>query len=176
MTAFLSDAILRHVKARAGAGQAAWAAAMEAESLAVKTPRERLAWALGCLVASYRMKPPFKALGRAAFLLLAMGLVGLFNWRVDEGGVDMGILLVCSVAVGVALAKRAWLGGLLVGLVIPMQSVFSALTGLRPVFEKGAALAPRGPDFTLLVLVIPAVLAALFGGWAGRARERRRRP
>jgi hypothetical protein len=166
MTAPLLDAILRHVKARAGADHASWAAAKEAESLAPNTPRQRFGWALGCLVASYRMKPPFRALGYAAALLLAMGLVGLFNWRVDEGGVDMGVLILCSAAAGAALRKRAWLGGLLVGLVIPAQSVFSAMTGLHPAFEKGPSV--LRPDPSLLVLVVPALLAALMGGWISR--------
>jgi hypothetical protein len=171
----LAQAILRHVKARAVAGQAGWAAAMEAESQQPKSSRERLAWALGCLVASYRMKPPLGALGYVLGLLLAMGLVGLFNWRADEGGIDMGVLVISSLVLGVALPRMAWLSGLLVGLVIFSQSVFAAATGLHPVWVKTPALMQKDPDFSLLILVAPALVAALLGGWIGRITFRRPR-
>jgi hypothetical protein len=175
MTTPLVDAILRHVKARADAGQASWAEAMEAESHQMKSPRERMAWALGCLAASYRLKPPFAGLGYVAGLLLAMGLVGLFNWRADESGVDMGVLVLSSGLLGLVLPRRAWLSGLLVGLVIFLQSVFAAVTCLHPIWEKTPALLQRDPDLGLLVLVLPALLAALLGGWIGGKTFRRSR-
>jgi hypothetical protein len=171
----LADAILRHVKARAGAGQASWAEAMEAESHQMKTSLEKLSWALGCLFASYRMKPPLGALGYVLGLLLAMGLVGLFNWRADEGGIDMGVLVLSSLLLGLALPRRAWLSGLLVGLVIFAQSVFAAVSGLHPIWEKTPALLQKDPDFSLLVLVVPALLASLLGCWIGRMAFRRPR-
>jgi hypothetical protein len=170
-----AQAILRHVKARAGAGQESWAAAMEAESQQPKSARERLAWAFGCLFASYRMKPPFAALGYALGLVLAMGVVGLFNWRADEGGIDMGVLVLSSLLLGLALPRRAWLSGLLVGLVIFAQSVFAAVSGLHPIWEKTPALLQKDPDFSLLVLVVPALLASLLGCWIGRMAFRRPR-
>jgi len=173
MTTLIARAILRHIKARAGADQASWAAAMEAECHQMKTAGERLNWALGCLVASYRMKPPVGALGYAAALLLAMGSVGLFNWRVDEGGVDMGVLVLSSLALGLILPRRAWLSGLLVGLVIPMQGLFSAITGLRPIFERNTAHPPRVADPGMLIFVVVALAAALLGGWIGRVAFRR---
>ena len=160
----IATAILRHLRARSGGQSSAWEAAMQAESEHLKTPAERLRWAAGCLVASYRMKPPYKGLGFAAAMLLAMGLVGLFNWRSDESGIVMGLLVLGSGAVGALRPKATWLTGLLVGLVVPAQSLFTWATGLHPIWERGIELARRGPDFSLFVLVVPAMVAALAGG------------
>jgi len=170
----VAAAILRHLQARSG-DSSSWEAAMKAEADHLSTPIERLRWALGALVASYRIRPPLPPLGFLAALLLAMALVGLFNWRTDESGIVMGLLILGSGAVGALRPKAAWLTGLLVGLVVPAQDLFTWATGLHPIWARGIELARRGPDFSLLVLVVPSMVAALAGALVSRLLFRRSR-
>lgn len=82
-----AERLIAHAQAVMPEHRREWAAAMQAEFAALPDGRERLAWAVGCVWASYRerielMDVFVKSLVRAAaeFLAVAVSILGLMWW------------------------------------------------------------------------------------------------
>ena len=98
-------------------------------------------------------------------LALAFGvLLGYIDINSKEVQLPMVCLLLFSFTLGVAQPKAAWRWGVLMGLSLPM-SYFVAFAAKYPVVD-----APRYP-ITLVVLVIPALVAAYVGAFANQMSQ-----
>src|SRR5512143_3290632 len=95
---------------------------------------------------------------------LALGfgaLLGYIDLNSNEVQLPMFCLLLFSFTLGVCQPKAAWRWGILMGLSLPIAYFVAFATNLRVVD------APRYP-ITLIVLVIPGLIAAYGGAWASR--------
>src|SRR5512142_2366701 len=92
-----------------------------------------------------------------AGLTLAFGaLLGYIDLNSSEVQLPMFCLLLFSFTLGVCQPKAAWRWGVLIGLSLPVAYYVAAAVNLRAVDP------PRSP-ITLVVLVIPALIAAYVG-------------
>jgi hypothetical protein len=108
-----------------------------------------------------------------AALLVALVIVAGTEWSTDEDIFTMLIIILASASLGWLRPRLFALSALAVGLVVPAIAVFSQLTGLHPEYETAIEAASHGAHYvaSLLVLVIPAFLAA-FAGRLGATRTR----
>ncbi len=98
-------------------------------------------------------------------LTLAFGaLLGYLDLNSKEVQLPMFCLLLFSFTLGVCQPKAAWRWGILIGLSMPVAYFIADAVNYR------AVDAPRYP-LTLVVLVIPALIAAYCGAWAGRLSQ-----
>jgi hypothetical protein len=98
-------------------------------------------------------------------LALAFGtLLGYINVNSNEVQLPMFCLLLFSFTLGVAQPKATWRWGLLIGLSIPI-SYFVAFA-----INYHAVDAPHLP-ITLVVLVVPALVAAYAGAFASQLSQ-----
>jgi peptidoglycan/LPS O-acetylase OafA/YrhL len=91
----------------------------------------------------------------------------------DSGPFTLLVLLTASAMLGFAAPRRAWLPGLVLGAVVALANLAYVTVGparQHPIEPRGV-----GGAATLLVLVVPATLAAYAGAATGR-RWRRSRP
>jgi hypothetical protein len=104
------------------------------------------------------------------FLTSALATVVLVECSTDEDVVTMLTILVAGGILGSVGPHRWLLSGVLVGLVVPAVAAFSQVTGWHPSYEAASAAAKHGPRYaaSLLVLVVPALIAAATGSWLGR--------
>jgi hypothetical protein len=142
-----------------------WADAMEAEALHLESDAERLRWAAGCAVASYRAPQGRASLAYPAALTLSVALMTAYQWTVDEGLLTLAILILLGAALGLVEPRRSLVSGLLIGLVVAGVNAFETLTGVRPAYED--VVHSLGHDAKWLVLVAPSLIAAAAGGYAG---------
>jgi len=107
----------------------------------------------------------------AAALLLAMAIVAGCEWSTDEPIITMGVLILTSASMGWFRPKKFLVSGVDLGLVVPAIAVFSWLTGVRPGYEGAAEAASHRLAYaaSLLVLLVPALIAAALGKLAGSA-------
>jgi hypothetical protein len=102
---------------------------------------------------------PLLLLGAAALLFL--------EWHTDEVTIVLALLLAIAALLGFAAPRFALPSGIVIGLAIPLAHLASEWSGqLRPAYMT-AAPAP-GDWLTMAVLIVPALAAALAGGWAQR--------
>ncbi len=98
-------------------------------------------------------------------LALTFGaLLGYIDLNSKEVQLPMFCLLLFSFTLGVCQPKAAWRWGVLVGLSLPVSYFLAFAVNLR------TADPPRYP-ITLVVLVIPALIAAYIGAAASRMSQ-----
>jgi hypothetical protein len=81
------------------------------------------------------------------------------------------VLLVAAAALGFAAPRRFWVAGLVVGAAIPAAHIVYATLG--PALPYEAEPAGVGGAASLLVLIVPAMIAAYLGALAVRLRRDR---
>ncbi len=162
----LAERLLRWAVAGLAGNVGELARALVAELAVVPDGAERRRWVLG----GYRLlgREAGRALGSAAVspgVLLVCGIVvGLDRvGRSDDAAhVVLAALLVGSALLGAARPEKAWARGLVVGTAVCVSHLGMLLLGSST--ATTGALAQAG---TLMVLVVPALLAARLGA-AGR--------
>ena len=104
-------------------------------------------------------------------LVLALaygGLLAYIDLNSKEVQLPMACLLLFSFTLGVCQPKAAWRWAVLMGLSLPIGYFVAFAMNYR------AVDAPRYP-ITLVVLVIPALIAAYGGAWFGQLASPRSR-
>ncbi|GAA1971433.1 hypothetical protein GCM10009776_37940 [Microbacterium deminutum] len=111
-----------------------------------------------------------------AALLAVVALVGYAN----ESGSDvanqftLGFLLIGCGMLGYLWGRQWWIPGLVVGVTVAVQHVVVVAFGIP---EPGIQLPPGWlGSASLLILLIPALIAAGVGGWIRRGTTPRRGP
>lgn len=118
---------------------------------------------------------PNKRTARAAYPLVAVGLVAILV-LVDRSASDVAnqvallVLLLGAGALGALNPPHPWLGGVLIGSTLAVAHFFYETLGVSLPY----AMSPPGLGgaLTLLVLIIPAVLAAYAGALTRRLAGR----
>jgi len=161
---WLADQLMRRAARRMRRRHPDWAAAMVAEGEALVSGGERLAWAAGCLDASYRAAETSEAALYAPALLVGVGGMILYQWSADESLVTLVVLALICLALGALSPRRLWLSALPVGLVVAAVNVFETLTGVHPAYET--ARHGLAHNLRWVVLVAPALMAVAAGRFA----------
>jgi hypothetical protein len=162
----IAERLLRWAVAGLAGSVGEIARALVAELAVVPDGAERRRWVLG----GYRMlgREAVRALGSAAVspgVLLVCGIVvGLDHLgRSDDAGqVVLAALLAGSALLGAARPEKAWARGLVVGAAVCVSHL-----GILLLSGSTAATSTLAHAGTLIVLVVPALLAAGLGA-AGR--------
>jgi hypothetical protein len=81
------------------------------------------------------------------------------------------VLLLAAAALGFAAPRWFWVAGLVVGAAIPLAHIVYATLG--PALPYNAEPAGVGGAASLLVLIVPAMIAAYLGALAVRLRRNR---
>jgi hypothetical protein len=160
----LSSAVtrLRKMSPRRGSE---WAQAMEAEAEVCGSERERLSWALGCLIASFRMSGRGDQIVYPLGLSLGLALMVGYEWHADESVVTLGVLLAITFGLGLLEPRRFLLSGGLIGLAVAGVLAFEVLSGLHPSYETSKQTFRHSLHWTMLAA--PGLLAAGLGSGIG---------
>ena len=161
-----SDWLLANAAARMHAKRPHWTHAMLAEADHCTSPRDRLAWAWGCWVASLRTSSIPGVLLYAASLLAGLAGMAAYEWSADESRATIALLGVVALILGAIRPPQAWLSGTLTGLVVAAVIGFEALSGIRPAYEIRAQTISG--CLLWAGLLVPAMLAASAGAKLGR--------
>ncbi len=173
---WLAARLIRHAERRLRQIRPDWADAMIGETRLLESDGERLRWAAGCALASYRTPESLAGAAYPAALLLGIAGMAGYQWSADESLRTLVLLGLVGLIVGVVGPRRVLVSGIAIGLVVAAVNGFETISGLRPAYEtKAHSLAH---DARWLVMVAPALLAATVGGALGqwlRLIPRRRR-
>jgi hypothetical protein len=148
--------------------------ALLAEASVIEPGRRRLWWIAGGFWFVVR-EGVMRALAYVVALILAVGvLVTVDRWGSsdDAGQVSLAVLLLFGAVLGFAAPRWAWLAGLVVGAAIAVANMVYLTWGparAHPIEPGGLAGAA-----TLLVLIVPAMLAAYLGAGAAWLLRRSR--
>jgi hypothetical protein len=82
------------------------------------------------------------------------------------------VLLVAAAVMGLSAPRRAWLPGLVLGAAIPLAHIVYLTAG--PALPYKSEPAGVGGAATLLVLIVPAMIAAYLGAGVARVLHNRR--
>jgi hypothetical protein len=161
----LADLLTRMAAARLRANHPEWARAMINERACLPGDEDPLAWAFGCLRASWVATDAVQAL--YPFVLVA-GIAGMtaYEWIADARLPAAALLGCVGLALGLISPRRIWISILAVGLAVAAVIAFEAFTGLRPtqeVYEHSLVSSLRWA-----LLVAPALVATAAGSFAGR--------
>jgi len=140
-----------------------WAEAMLNEQASLVGEQGQLDWAIGALRASLVLSA--RDLFYPAGLALAVGAVGLYQWRSDEGLVTVLVLSGLGLLLGFLRPSRFVVSGLVLGAVVATVNVFETLSGIRPVYEIHSHSLTH--DVFWLVLVLPTLASSTLGRQAG---------
>jgi hypothetical protein len=148
--------------------------ALLAEASVIAPGRRRMWWIAGGLWFVVR-EGTMRAVGYVLALAVAVGAVvtvDRLGTSDDAGQVSLAVLLLAGALLGFAAPRWAWLAGLVVGAAIGLANVVYVTWGPAPVHPiQPGGLAGAA---TLLVLIVPAMIAAYLG--AGAAWLWRRSP
>ncbi|HEY3815207.1 MAG TPA: hypothetical protein VGL66_18460 [Caulobacteraceae bacterium] len=161
----LADVLTQLAARRLRATHPDWARAMIKERACLPDNEDPLAWAFGCLRASWVATDSVQALYPVALVAGVAAMTG-YEWIGDGSFAAAALLGGVGLALGLISPKRFWVSVLAVGLTVAAVMVFEAFTGLRPsheVYEHSLASTLR---WTLLVM--PALAATAVGSFAGR--------
>lgn len=105
-------------------------------------------------------------------LLIASAAVAISEWRTDEDIITMSVLLLVSFGLGFYRPRLFFWSAVVTGSVVALLGLLSQVTGLQPVYSDGAAGGNGGvaQPATMLVLIVPALVAAFAGRLAARKR------
>jgi hypothetical protein len=169
---FLASAVRLLPARRRELGQA-----LLAEASTVPPGRRRLAWVAGGLwfvVKESAVRKPGYVLGLIAAVAVLVG-VDRIGTSDDSGMVSLAVLLLASAVLGFAAPRWAWLSGLVLGAAIALADLTYATVGPAPAHP----MSPAGVTgaATMLVLIVPALVAAYLGaGAAWLLRDHRTGP
>jgi hypothetical protein len=139
---------------------------MISETSAVARDDERLRWAAGCALASYRTQGGLDGAAYPAALLLGIAGMAVYQWSADESLRTLELLGLIGLALGVLQPGRLLISGIAIGMVVAAVNGFETISGVRPAYELRAHSLAH--DARWLVLTAPALLASLTGGYVGR--------
>jgi hypothetical protein len=134
-----------------------------AEASVVTPGRRRLWWIVGGVWFVVR-EGVMRAVAYVVALVLAAGVlvtVDRLGSSDDAGQVSLAVLLLVGAGLGFAAPRWAWVAGLVVGAAIAIANMVYVTWGpvrAHPIEPSGLAGAA-----TLLVLIVPAMLAAYLG-------------
>jgi hypothetical protein len=163
---WLAARLLAHGSSRLGREKSQWADAMAGEAAYIATDEERLRWAAGCAIASYRASEGLTGASYYAALAIGVAIMTAYQWSADESLMTVAVLSLIGLTLGALEPRRAWVSGLLVGLVVTGVNAFETLSGVRPPYEDAAHSLMH--DARWLVLLAPALAASTAGGLARR--------
>jgi hypothetical protein len=161
----LADVLTRLAARRLRATHPDWAQAMINERACLPDEDDPLAWAFGCLRASWVATDAVQALYPFALVAGVAAMTG-YEWVGDGNLAAAALLGSVGLVLGLISPKRFWISALAVGLAVAAVIAFEAFTGIRPtneVYEHSLASTLR---WTLLVA--PALAATAAGSFAGR--------
>jgi hypothetical protein len=161
----LADVVTQLAAWRLRATHPDWAQAMINERANLPDEADPVAWAFGCLRASWTATDAVQALYPFALIAGVAAMTG-YEWVGDGGFAAAALLGGVGLVLGLISPKRLWLSALAVGLAVAAVIAFETFTGIRPsheVYEHSLASTLR---WTLLVL--PALAATAAGSVAGR--------
>ena len=162
----LTELLMRHATNRLRRGRPEWADAMLNEGAALASDNERLRWAAGCAIASYRAPTVMGSAIYPAALSLGVGVMIVYEWSADESLRTLAVLGLIGLILGLVGPRRVWLSGVAVGSVVAAVSAFEALSGLRPGYETHLHTLAHCSQW--LVLIAPALITSALGGFAAR--------
>ena len=163
----LGALLIGHAARRLGRKHPEWAAAMASEDAYVQSEGERLRWAAGCAVASYRAPGMLEAALYPAALSLGLIAMTAYQWSADESVRTFAVLGLIGLGLGLLRPHRVIVSGLAVGLVVAAVQGFETVSGVRPAYETHLHTLVHCARW--MVLVAPALTASALGGFAGRA-------
>ena len=162
----LADLVTQLAARRLSAKYPDWAKAMVNERACLPDGDDPLAWAFGCLRASWVATDAVQAL--YPFVLIAGAVVMIASeWIGDESLPAAAALLGgVGLALGLISPKRLWISALAVGLAVAAVIAFESFTGIRPAQEayEHSLVSTLG----WVLLVAPALVATAAGSVAGR--------
>ncbi len=161
----LAVLLLGHAENRFRRKHPEWADAIASESASLGSDEELLQWSAGCAVASYRAPGAFDWAAYPAMLGVGIALMAAYQWTVDESLQTVAVVSLLGLALGVLRPRRNLISGATVGLVVVAVNVFETISGLRPSYETTAHSLLH--DARWIVLVAPALIASMIGGYAG---------
>jgi hypothetical protein len=164
LSRWLAARLMAHGLSRLGRRQPQWAQAMAGEAAYIATDDERLRWAAGCAIASYRASEGPAVAVYCAAVAIGVALMTAYQWSADESMTTVAVLTAIGLALGALEPRRVRVSGLLVGLVVAGVNAFETLTGVRPPYEDAAHTLIH--DARWLVLLAPSLAAATAGGFA----------
>ncbi len=149
-------------------------AALLAEAAVVAPGWRRWHWLAGGVWFVVR-ESLLRVLGYLAALLAAAGVlvtVDRIGSSDDAGQVSLAVLLLCGVLLGFLAPRWAWLAGIVLGAALAVANMVYVTWGPAPAHPmKPAGVAGAA---TLLVLIVPAMVACYLGaGAAWLWRDRR---
>ncbi len=162
----LADAMMGHAERSLRRKHPEWADAMASESLATLSDDDRLRWSVGCVAAGYRAPGALEWAIYPTLLGFGIALMTAYQWSVDENSLTVAMVSLIGVALGVLQPRRFWLSGTVIGLVVAAVNTFETITGVLPAYETYHHSLQH--DARWIVLVAPALFAAVVGGYVGR--------
>ena len=162
----LGTLLLGHAENRLRRRHPDWADAMASESASLGSDDEQLRWSAGCAIASYRAPGAFDWAVYPATLGAGVALMVAYQWTVDESLQTVAVVSLLGLLLGVLQPRRSLLSGAMVGLVVVAVNVFETISGFRPAYETTAHSLLH--DARWIVLVPPALIASVVGGFVGR--------
>ncbi len=150
-----------------------WIEAMRGELPEVRGPGARLSWALGAarLALSPGGRRRLDWLFWPCLLTACAGVLWMdLSPSDDAGQATLALLLLASAGLGFGWPRRAWAAGLIAGCCLAIAHLAYVVLGVRLPYR----MEPSGATgaLTLLVLLVPALLAAVGAGWTRRALSR----
>jgi hypothetical protein len=165
MKSRLATLLIGHAATRLRRRRPEWANAMVNESGAILSDGERLRWSIGCAIASYRAPGVFDWVVYPAALIVGIALMAMYQWSADESLRTVAVLALIGLALGVLQPNRSLISGATTGLVVAAVNGFETITGVRPAYETAAHSLLH--DARWIVLIAPALFAAVIGGYVG---------
>jgi hypothetical protein len=117
-------------------------------------------------IATYRASEGLTGASYYAALAIGVAIMTAYQWSADESLMTVAVLSLIGLTLGALEPRRAWVSGLLVGLVVTGVNAFETLSGVRPPYEDAAHSLMH--DARWLVLLAPALAASTAGGLARR--------
>jgi hypothetical protein len=161
----VARAAMAAATARLPPERAEWGRAMLAELEAAESPRELLAWTAGGLATALRLR--LRRPGTAVWLVGVGGsfaLIGVLDWSPSDiaNQTTLLALLVTAGGLGFAVPGARVATGLILGSAVAVLHVTYQLAGIQ--LPYAAEPAGMGGAISLLVLIVPAMVAAALGG------------
>jgi hypothetical protein len=151
-----------------------WALAMLAELAAVPPGWPRARYALGARIGLARARRPGRRLARIAAVPALLALLVVVDWSPSDvaNQAALATLVAAAFAGGLMYPRRWGLVGLLVGGTLSAVHIVALALDHPPPY----AMHPAGYSgaASLLILLVPALLAALGGAAVGRSRATNR--
>jgi hypothetical protein len=161
----LADLLTRLAARRLRATRPDWARAMLHERANLPQDADPLAWAFGCLRASWGATDAVQALYPFVLVAGVAAMVG-YEW-IGDGGLTAAVLLGgMGLLLGLISPQRLWISALAVGLAVAAVIAGETFTGLRPTHEVYEQSLASNLRWTLLI--VPALAATAAGSFAGR--------